>query len=139
MCADINAKMIRRHAHIFGDARAETPEEVAALWSKIKAAEHKEAEKPRSLMDKVPHYLSALTRAECRRLTDAAKKILLRAIDAGGTTISDFLNVDGSEGKFVRELKIYGRIGQPCPVCGSIVECVRQGGRSSFYCPKCQK
>ena len=80
-----------------------------------------------------------LTLPECRRLADAAKKILLRAIDAGGTTISDFLNVDGSEGKFVRELKIYGRAGQPCPACGCTVACVRQGGRSSFYCPKCQK
>ncbi len=80
-----------------------------------------------------------LTRAECRRLVAAAKEILLRAIDAGGTTISDFLNVDGTEGKFVQELKIYGRAGQPCPVCGSVVESVRQGGRSSFYCPKCQK
>ena len=80
-----------------------------------------------------------LTKAECRRLCDAAKAILRRAIDAGGTTISDFLNVDGSEGKFVQELKIYGRSGQPCPVCGAMVECVRQGGRSSFYCPKCQK
>lgn len=82
---------------------------------------------------------SELTKAECRRLCDGAKAILRRAIDAGGTTISDFLNVDGSEGKFVRELKIYGMAGRPCPVCGCAVECVRQGGRSSFYCPKCQK
>ena len=82
---------------------------------------------------------SALTKAECRRLCDGAKAILRRAIDAGGTTISDFLNVDGSEGKFVRELKIYGMAGRPCPMCGCTVECVRQGGRSSFYCPKCQK
>jgi len=80
-----------------------------------------------------------LTLAECRRLVSAAKTILLRAIEAGGTTISDFLNVDGTEGKFVQELKIYGRAGMPCPVCGCPVESVRQGGRSSFYCPKCQK
>lgn len=80
-----------------------------------------------------------LTLAECRRLVSAAKAILLRAIEAGGTTISDFLNVDGTEGKFVQELKIYGRAGMPCPVCGRPVESVRQGGRSSFYCPKCQK
>jgi formamidopyrimidine-DNA glycosylase len=80
-----------------------------------------------------------LTKGECRRLVSAAKAILARAIEAGGTTISDFLNVDGSEGKFVRELKIYGRAGQPCPACGCEVRSVRQGGRSSFYCPKCQK
>ena len=59
-----------------------------------------------------------LTRPECRRIVDAAKAILARAIEAGGTTISDFLNVDGSEGKFVQELRIYGKAGLPCPVCG---------------------
>ena len=80
-----------------------------------------------------------LTLPECRRIVDAAKAILARAIEAGGTTISDFLNVDGSEGKFVQELRIYGKAGLPCPVCGCEVRCVRQGGRSSFYCPKCQK
>ena len=78
----INAKMIRRHAHIFGDARAETPEEVAELWNKIKAGEHKEAEKPRSLMDKVPHYLSALTRAE--ELQKQAAKVGFDWPDAAG-------------------------------------------------------
>ena len=60
----INAKMIRRHAHIFGDAKADTPEEVAALWSKIKERERAGRPEPESLMDKVPHYLSALERAE---------------------------------------------------------------------------
>ena len=80
-----------------------------------------------------------LTKSECAKLADNAKRILARAIEAGGTTISDFLNVDGSEGKFVRELRIYGRAGEACPRCGATVECVRQGGRSSFYCPGCQK
>ena len=78
----INAKMIRRHAHIFGDARAETPEEVAELWNKIKANEHKAAEKPRSLMDKVPHCLSALTRAE--ELQKRAAKVGFDWPDAAG-------------------------------------------------------
>ena len=80
--SSINAKMIRRHAHIFGDARAETPEEVAKLWNRIKAAEHKGAEKPRSLMDKVPHYLSALTRAE--ELQKQAAKVGFDWPDAAG-------------------------------------------------------
>ena len=80
--SSINAKMIRRHAHIFGDARAETPEEVAKLWNKIKSAERKEAEKPRSLMDKVPHYLSALTRAE--ELQKQAAKVGFDWPDAAG-------------------------------------------------------
>ena len=80
-----------------------------------------------------------LTKSECAKLAENAKRILRRAIEAGGTTISDFLNVDGSEGKFVQELKIYGRAGEACPRCGATVECVRLGGRSSFYCPNCQK
>ena len=80
-----------------------------------------------------------LTLGECAALVAEARKILRRAIAAGGTTISDFLNVDGSEGKFVRELRIYDRAGEPCPRCGETVLCVRQGGRSSFYCQKCQK
>lgn len=80
-----------------------------------------------------------LTCSECAKLAENAKRILARAIEAGGTTISDFLNVDGTEGKFAQELNIYGRAGEPCPRCGATVECVRQGGRSSFYCPNCQK
>ncbi|MDD3885868.1 MAG: bifunctional DNA-formamidopyrimidine glycosylase/DNA-(apurinic or apyrimidinic site) lyase [Victivallaceae bacterium] len=81
----------------------------------------------------------ALTRPECDRLVREAKRILLRSIEMGGSTISDFLNVDGSEGKFARELLIYGKRGGVCPVCGSAIKIVRLGGRSSFYCPKCQK
>ena len=78
----INAKMIRRHAHIFGDAKAETPEEVARMWGKIKDSEHQDEGKPRSLMDKVPHYLSALTRAE--KLQKQAAKVGFDWPDAAG-------------------------------------------------------
>ena len=60
---DICTKMIRRHAHIFGDRKAETPEEVAALWQEMKKLEHKDAS-PASVLDDVKHYLSPLTRAE---------------------------------------------------------------------------
>ena len=80
-----------------------------------------------------------LTKAECRRIVAAAKSILARAIEAGGTTISDFLNVDGSEGKFAQELNVYGSCGRPCPVCGTILQTVKLGGRSSCFCPECQK
>ena len=80
-----------------------------------------------------------LTLAECGRIVREAKAILLRAIAAGGSTISDFLNVDGSEGKFAQELQIYGKKGEACPKCGTAIECVTLGGRSSFYCPHCQR
>jgi MazG family protein len=59
----INSKMVRRHAHIFGDRKADTPEEVAALWQEMKKLEHKE-EKPLSVLDGVKHSLSPLNRAE---------------------------------------------------------------------------
>lgn len=81
----------------------------------------------------------SLSREECRRLVAGAKRILARAIELGGSSIADFLNVDGSEGKFAQELRIYGRSGEPCLQCGAPVECVRLGGRSSCFCPHCQK
>lgn len=82
---------------------------------------------------------SKITLPECEKIVANAKKILLASIDRGGTTISDFRHVDGSEGKFVLDLQIYGKDGQPCPVCGSTITSVRIGGRSSCFCPECQK
>ena len=81
----------------------------------------------------------SVTFAECCQLCEVARKTLLRAIECGGTTISDFKNVDGSEGKFVQELKIYGKEGEKCPRCSAVITSVRLGGRNSFYCPECQK
>lgn len=76
---------------------------------------------------------------QCRRIADCVKAILKRAIAAGGSTISDFRNVDGSQGRFARELQIYGKKDQPCPICGTPIQCVTLDGRSTFYCPKCQE
>lgn len=67
------AKMIRRHAHIFGDEKAETPEEVTAVWRKVKAAEQASSAAPESILDKVPRSLSALDRAE--KLQKKAAKV----------------------------------------------------------------
>ena len=80
---------------------------------------------------------SRLTRAECAALAREAKRILKLAIKWGGTTVHDFRSVDGSEGKFVQKLKIYGQ--KTCPACGTAVAKVVLGGRTSWYCPKCQK
>lgn len=79
-----------------------------------------------------------LSRPQCRRLTEAIQQILRQAIIAGGTTISDFHDVNGEEGHFRVDLQVYGRAGQPCLRCGTTI--VRQilGGRSSFFCPHCQ-
>ena len=78
----INEKMVRRHAHIFGDANADTPEEVAALWAKIKEREHAGEAKPESLLDKVPRSLSALTRSA--ELQKKAAKVGFDWPDASG-------------------------------------------------------
>ena len=67
------AKMIRRHAHIFGDEKAETPEEVTAVWRKVKEAEQAGSAASESILDKVPHSLSALDRAE--KLQKRAAKV----------------------------------------------------------------
>jgi formamidopyrimidine-DNA glycosylase len=80
-----------------------------------------------------------LTLKQCKVLVSEIKRILNFAIECGGSTISDFRHVDGSQGAFARELKIYGKNGSECPVCGSVIERIVQGGRSSFYCPECQK
>ena len=68
-----------------------------------------------------------------------ARRVLEEAIRAGGTTVSDFRQVDGSEGKFAVSLQVYGKAGEPCPVCGTVFKSVKIGGRTSVFCPKCQK
>lgn len=83
--------------------------------------------------------VNRVTRAEFDRLLAAARRVLTAAIEAGGTTVSDYRDLDGNEGKFAVQLKMYNRAGKPCPVCGTTVECVRLGGRSSCFCPHCQR
>lgn len=80
-----------------------------------------------------------LTQADCRKLVTAIKEVLTAAIKAGGTTISDFKTLDGSEGGFSVALQVYARNGKPCLKCGQ--EICRQviAGRSTFFCGKCQQ
>ncbi len=79
------------------------------------------------------------SKKQCQQLAQAIKDILDKAILAGGTTIRDFKGADGKLGYFVQELKVYGKEGQPCPNCNSIIKKLVLGQRSSFYCPQCQK
>ena len=65
------------------------------------------------------------------------KKILKKAIKAGGTSISDFKNLDGGIGYFSQKLKIYGL--ERCGICGAKTHNITLGGRSSYYCKICQK
>lgn len=71
-------------------------------------------------------------------LVKEVRAVLLRAIEAGGTTLRDFQSAAGKPGYFAQELMVYGRAGEPCRKCGSKIENIRIGGRSSFYCSDCQ-
>lgn len=76
---------------------------------------------------------------DCAPLTAAIKNVLRAAIKAGGSTLRDYRHADGSLGYFQHAFKVYDRTGQPCPVCGRPIERIVQSGRSSYFCPKCQK
>lgn len=76
--------------------------------------------------------------ADAVRLHQALRDVLRAAIRAGGTTIRDFRDAEGAPGRFVRELRVYGRRGEPCLGCGAPVERLVFGNRSAFYCPVCQ-
>lgn len=80
-----------------------------------------------------------LSRRRCETLVDAVRATLERAIAAGGSTLRDFVDSTGRPGYFQQDYAVYGRTGQPCRRCGTIIRCIRQGGRASFFCPTCQK
>ncbi len=80
-----------------------------------------------------------ITHSECEALVSAIVAILKASIEKGGTTIRDFSGADGKPGYFVQNLHVYGHKGEPCPRCGTAIEEVTLGQRSSFYCPNCQK
>jgi formamidopyrimidine-DNA glycosylase len=73
-----------------------------------------------------------------RRLVPAIHDVLAEAIAAGGSTLRDFVSPDGELGYFPKSFAVYDREGQPC-ACGGTVKRLVQGGRSTFYCPKCQR
>lgn len=80
-----------------------------------------------------------LGKVRCERLVVAIQDILQRAIDEGGTTIRDFRNGTGGVGYFGQSLSVYGRTGEPCVRCAKTIRRCVQGGRSTFYCPGCQR
>jgi len=80
-----------------------------------------------------------VSKVRYHRLAVAVRRVLARAIEEGGTTLRDFVREDGNPGYFALSLKVYGREGKPCPICGSAIRQTRIGQRSSFYCPHCQR
>jgi formamidopyrimidine-DNA glycosylase len=75
------------------------------------------------------------------RLVAAIKAVLADAVRAGGSTLRDYKQADGSLGRFQHQFTVYGRAGEPCsrPGCRGRVRRKTQGGRSTFYCPVCQR
>lgn len=82
---------------------------------------------------------SAITRDQLFRLLAAVKEVLKEAIAAGGSSISNYVDADGEEGFFQLKHRVYGREGEPCLVCKTPIKRIVIAGRSSHYCPKCQK
>jgi formamidopyrimidine-DNA glycosylase len=74
-------------------------------------------------------------------LVAAVKAVLADAIKAGGSSLRDYARTDGRLGRFQHRFKTYNREGKPCPRkgCGGTVRRIVQGGRSTFYCPTCQR
>jgi formamidopyrimidine-DNA glycosylase len=81
---------------------------------------------------------SRLTKIQCHQLVLSIKKILKKAIQAGGTTLLNFKDSKGKMGYFIFEHKVYGREGVACLSCMSEIKKSITSGRSSFYCPSCQ-
>ncbi|MBE9043313.1 DNA-formamidopyrimidine glycosylase [Pleurocapsales cyanobacterium LEGE 10410] len=79
-----------------------------------------------------------LTAKQIADLHQAIIDVLQTSIDRGGTTFSDFLNLLGVSGNYGDAALVYGRTGEPCRVCGTPIEKIKLGGRSSHFCPSCQ-
>ena len=77
--------------------------------------------------------------ARLDRLAGAVKEVLTAAIAAGGSTLRDYVQPDGELGYFSKEWRVYGREGLPCPRCAHTIRRRVDSGRSTFYCPRCQR
>ncbi len=82
---------------------------------------------------------SSLTREQLRKLHLAVKEVLKEAIALGGSSVSDYVNADGEAGFFQLQHRVYGREDEPCLVCETPIKRIVIAGRSSHYCPQCQK
>ncbi len=80
-----------------------------------------------------------LTRAELERLRLALREVLQQAIRRGGSSVSDYVDAEGVRGFFQLEHRVYQRTGEPCLVCGTPIRRIVVGGRSTHYCPQCQR
>jgi formamidopyrimidine-DNA glycosylase len=80
----------------------------------------------------------SISLARLKKLVPAIHDVLAEAIAAGGSSLRDFASPNGELGYFSKSFAVYGREGEPC-ACGGTVRRIVQGGRSTFYCPQCQR
>lgn len=80
-----------------------------------------------------------LSRPRAARLHGAIVLVLQRALALGGSTLRDFSSADGQSGYFQMDAMVYDRVGLPCKTCGTPIRQIRQGQRSTYFCPSCQK
>ena len=80
-----------------------------------------------------------ISRPRAARLHAAIVTVLQRALALGGSTLRDFSSAEGQTGHFQLDALVYGRAGEPCRRCGTDIRQIRQGQRSTFFCPACQK
>jgi formamidopyrimidine-DNA glycosylase len=81
----------------------------------------------------------SLTSEDLKNIFRWIKPVLLKGIEAKGSSVGDFVRTDGSWGQMGKYHFVYGRKGQKCKRCGSIIESTKVGGRTASFCPKCQK
>ena len=82
---------------------------------------------------------ATLRREELQRLRGALRSVLEEAVELGGSSISDYRDANGQPGFFQMRHAVYDRDGEPCRTCGARIKRIVQSGRSSFYCPQCQR
>ncbi len=80
-----------------------------------------------------------LTRRDCEAIADGLHRVLLRSIETGGSSISDYVAPDGADGGYQDERKVYGRTGEPCRACGSPIKRKIVAQRSTHFCAACQR
>ena len=83
--------------------------------------------------------VSMITRAQLEKLYASVQEVLKEAINLGGSSISDYVGAEGEPGSFQMQHRVYGREGEACLVCKTPIKRIVIAGRSSHYCPKCQK
>lgn len=83
--------------------------------------------------------VAGIEKWELRRIYKNIKKILNLALKAQGSSVGDFFKVDGTEGRFRSQHQVYARAGERCKRCQGVIKSVKLGGRTSSYCPKCQR